>query len=337
VTELPRSGAPRPTVVVTTSYPEFPGDAQGHFVGSEVERLSEAGPVIVLAPGRARRPLGGEQVESLGGGTAFGFPGALARLRQRPWRAAAATSFVTRALGWLRAHPDRARLIAHFLVPCGVPIATRARPTPGGYAEIVVHGSDARLVASAPIGRAWLGRELSRAGARLRFVSSELMELVLGALPKEYRAVLEARCRVEPCAITVTSGLSRNPARQRLGIAADARTAVIVSRLVPSKRVHVALEACRRVPGLVAIVVGDGPERASLSRRFPGAVFTGQIERTRALEYIAAADVLVSASLAEGAPSVVREARALGTEVVCLAAGDVRSWAELDPGIHVVG
>ena len=97
------------------------------------------------------------------------------------------------------------------------------------------------------------------------------------------------------------------------------------------------LYVCERVPELLAIVVGEGPERASLERRFPRARFVGHVPRPRALAYVAAANVLVSASLLEGAPTVVREARALGTEVVCLPAGDLRAWAATDPGLHVVG
>jgi glycosyltransferase involved in cell wall biosynthesis len=122
----------------------------------------------------------------------------------------------------------------------------------------------------------------------------------------------------------------------RVGIRPDARVAVIVARLVPGKRVDVALEACRRVPNLQTIVLGDGPERDALARRFPSASFLGHVERSIALAYLSAANVLVSASLLEGAPTVVREARALGTDVVCLPAGDVARWAESDPGIHVV-
>ncbi len=323
-------------VVVTTSYPEHPGDAQGHFVAAEVQRLTDEGPVTVLAPGRARQPLGDERIVSLGGSSAFGFPGALARLRQAPWRAVAAASFVARADAWLRrAEPPR-RLIAHFLLPCGVPLATRHAGAATDL-ELVVHGSDARLFAALPRpASAWIARELMRRRPRLRFVSSELLQLVLGRLTPAQRHVLEPLSRIEPCAIQVPGGLSRAGARERLGVAPDARLAVVVARLVPGKRVDVALEACRRVPGLRAVVVGDGPERANLERRFPDARFVGQLERPRALTWVAAADALVSASLLEGAPTVVREARALGTQVVCLEAGDVRRWAETDRGIHVV-
>jgi teichuronic acid biosynthesis glycosyltransferase TuaC len=322
--------------VVTTSYPEHAGDAQGHFVAAEVRRLCELGGVTVLAPGRKQRSLAGERVVGLGGGDAFGFPGALERLRAEPLRWLEAGKFVASAIAWLRRAPAPTRLIAHFLLPCGVPIATRGlRADAASELELVIHGSDARLFAQLPLGQRWLGQELIRARARLRFVSTELQQLVLGNLPAEARAILETRSCVEPCAIDVSSVLSRDRARRLLDISSARRVAVVVARLVERKRVQVALEACERVVGLESIVVGDGPERESLMRRFPNARFVGHVERPLALAYVAAADVLVSASLHEGAPTVVREARALGTPVVCLEAGDVRSWAAADAGIHV--
>lgn len=321
-------------VVLTTSYPNHHGDAEGHFVGAEVRRLCRTGAdVTVLAPGRGRSPLYGERVVSLGGGDAFGFPGAVARLRRDPRRLLGAAALTARALAWLRrASPDQ--VIAHFLLPCGVPIATRGLRARTEL-EIVVHGSDARLFARLPLKGA-LGRELVHSGASLRFVSSELSQLVLGCLPARERALLAPRCRVEPAAMDVESVPDKASARTQLGLAATSKLAVIVARLVPGKRVDVALEACTRVRQLHSIVIGDGPERLELERRFPHARFVGHVERPVALAYIAAADVLVSASLREGAPTVVREARALGTPVVCLAAGDVAKWAESDPGIDVI-
>lgn len=324
-------------VVVTTSYPEYEGDAQGHFVASEVRKLTLPGDdVTVLAPGVGRRALGDETVVSLGGGDAFGFPGALARLRENPLRALSATQFVRNAWRWLEREPKPTRLIAHFLLPCGVPLATRG-VSARCEREIVVHGSDARLFAALPLGQRLLGAELVRSGARLRFASSELERLVLGGLSGAQRQHLQPFCRVEPCSIDVPAPLTRKSARQSLGITEQAWLAVVVARLVPGKRVHVALEACARVKNLDCVVVGDGPERAELMRRYPSARFVGQVPRPTALSYLAAADALVSASLQEGAPTVVREARALGTQVVCLNAGDVARWAERDAGIHVVG
>jgi glycosyltransferase involved in cell wall biosynthesis len=272
---------------------------------------------------------------SLGGGAAFGFPGALARLKAGPWRALSAATFVARARYWLSRAPHPERLFAHFLLPCGVPIAT-GRPRVGTQVEVVVHGSDARLYAASPArARAWIVGELLRHRASLRFVSTELMEVVLSGAASLQREALRPRCRVEPCAIDVPRELSRARARALLGWSSEP-LAVIVARLVRGKRVHVALEACRRVPRLRAVVVGDGPERRELERAYPEATFVGHVDRARALAWLAAADVLVSASRLEGAPTVVREARALGTAVVCLEAGDLRLWSESDPGIHVV-
>ncbi len=324
-------------VVVTTSYPQNADDAQGHFVAAEVRALTRNAEVTVLAPGRARPALGDERVVSLGGDEAFGFPGALARLRARPLRALAAAQFTLNAVAWLRRRPAPDALVAHFLLPCGVPIATRGLlPHASTQLDVVVHGSDARLFAQLPGGQAWLGRELLRAGAELRFVSEELRSLVLGALPERQRLALSRRSRVEPCAIDTSGVPARRLARAALGFAEQRRLAVVVSRLVTSKRVEVALQACALIPNLETVVVGDGPERSRLARTFPQARFVGHTGRRAALTYIAAADVLVCASRAEGAPSVVREARALGTEVVCLQAGDLALWAERDPGLHVV-
>jgi glycosyltransferase involved in cell wall biosynthesis len=321
-------------VVVTTSYPKRAGDAEGHFVAAEVRRLCQGDTVTVLAPGSNRPSLFGERVVSLGGGEAFGFPGALERLRQRPWHTASAAQFCWSATRWLQRRAPR-RVVAHFLLPCAFPIATYGLAGRGEL-EVVIHGSDARLFARLPRGHGLIGAQLVRARAQLRFVSAELYELVLARLPEEQRAKLAPCASVAPAALDVDGVPARAAARGRLGLESQAKVAVVVARLVPGKRVDVALEACRRVKSLRTIVLGDGPELSQLKARFPEARFVGHVERPVALSYISAADVLVSASLHEGAPSVVREARALGTDVVCLAAGDLQTWAENDAGIHVV-
>jgi glycosyltransferase involved in cell wall biosynthesis len=84
-------------------------------------------------------------------------------------------------------------------------------------------------------------------------------------------------------------------------------------------------------------VVGDGPERATLQQRYPNVRFVGHLRRDRALTWIAAADLLLSASRQEGSPTVVREARALGVPVVATRAGDLEAWSRNDSGIVVVG
>jgi glycosyltransferase involved in cell wall biosynthesis len=169
-------------------------------------------------------------------------------------------------------------------------------------------------------------------GARFRFVSERLRE----ALCREADARLEEASRVELPPLDLSLAPSRSSARSMLGIARAERLAVIVSRLVADKRVDLALAAANGVGFDQVVVVGDGPERQRLQRAFPSATFLGKLPRAGALAWLSAADVLVSASPAEGAPTVIREARALGVPVVAVAAGDLRRWAALDPKIHVV-
>lgn len=318
---------PRDCVVVTTSFPAGPGDPSGHFVAAEVRRRRAAGErVIVLAPRTSREPSDDPDVHWLPAGDAFGWPGALARLRERPSRLLGVVRFVVAARRELARRPGVEHVIAHFVVPCAWPIASgRAR------LEVVAHGSDVRLIERLP---APLRRLIARslAGAEVRCVSEELrarLERALAPLPL-------ARVRVEPIALELGTVETRREARATLGVNAETRLFVIVARLIAEKRVAVALRAAALVPGALAVVVGDGPERARLEREFPGVRFVGRAPRAEALRWIAAADLLLSASILEGAPSVVREARALGTRVVALAAGDVRAWSGRDPGLHVL-
>jgi glycosyltransferase involved in cell wall biosynthesis len=331
------SGAPRRrVVVVTTSYPTHPGDPSGHFVAAEAHDLVRSGRrVTVLAPAVRgavhphREERDGVEIRWLGAGTAFGWPGALARLGARPWRVAGAARFVLAARRALGELTDAERIVAHFLVPSAFPIATVAPRTP---LEIVVHGSDLRVVERLPaVVRRHLAQSL--AASELRFVSDELRERAGRALGPE----LLRRARVAPSPLECHGAGDRSAARRELGLEPDARLVVIVARLVASKRGERALRAARLVPGARAVVVGDGPERARLERLFPEAHFVGQLARPQALAWIAAADVLLSASEREGAPSVVREARALGTRVVAARSGDLETWSRRDPGLSVLG
>jgi glycosyltransferase involved in cell wall biosynthesis len=319
--------------VVTTSFPRHPDDPAGHFVRAEVEPLRARGhEVMVLAPQPAEGAVEAEPgVRWLPGGRAFGFPGALARLRRKPLRAGfGAVRFVfaaRRAIAELA--PDK--IIAHFLVPSAWPIA-RARGAGTPELEVVAHGSDVRLVARLPRHvRARIASSL--AGADVRCVSEELRQELARALGPS----IGRRIRVESSPLELPARLTRPGARALLGLGPDERIVLVIGRLIASKRADSALRAARAVPGARVVVVGDGPERRVLERSFPEALFVGQLGRRRALAWIAAADLLLSASREEGAPSVVREARALGTPVVAVAAGDLERWSQDDAELWVVG
>ena len=318
--------------VVTTSYPRSRGDPAGHFVASEVAELARRGhELTVIAPGRGVCAFDdGSRIVRISDGGVFGWPGALERLREKPWRASGALRFAHGARRALREHGPFDRVIAHWIVPCGFPISLT-----GGARELelVAHGGDVRLLLALPraLRRSIVERLLAK-GARFRFVSAALRdELVSGT-----SSALARASSVAPCPIHLGSVPSRRAARERLGLDTAERLAVISGRLVPSKRTRVALEALMLVPELRVVVVGDGPERRKLEARFERVSFVGQLPRPEALSVIAAADVVVSASRDEGAPSVVREARALGVPVVAARSGDLAAWAARDGGLYVV-
>jgi len=320
---------------VTTSYPTSPGDPSGHFVETEARLRARAGDdVVVLAPlpSRAAAPprdvaSSRVHVEWLAGGDAFGWPGALPRLRDEPLRAIAAARFVAGARRAVRRLGAFDQVVAHFVLPSAWPVAVRAR----GAMEVVAHGSDVKLVERLPrAARVAIALALLSRGARFRFVSEDLRARFAGATTPAIYGV----SRVAPCAICVEDAPTRDDARARFGVG-DERLGVVVGRLITSK------DPLRAV-GLAAletdrvVVVGDGPLYAEVRRAHPGVRLVGRVARPEALAWIAAADLLVSASREEGASTVVREARALGTPVLAVPAGDIAEQALRDPGIRLV-
>jgi glycosyltransferase involved in cell wall biosynthesis len=322
--------------VVTTSYPRHAGDAAGHFVRAEVDALASLDHrVTVLAPGSGYESSRNVTVLGVPDGDAFGWPGALPRFRSNPLRLLGAARFVKNAREALWELGPLDRVIAHWLVPSAYPIALAA---PLGIPlEVVAHGSDVRLLTKSPRGmrhailQALLPRVLS-----IRFVSEQLRTALSNSVDAHVARLLATRSRVEPAPLVLGPARERVLTRAKLGLVPDVRYCLIVARLVPEKRVHVALAALQLLPEVEVLVVGDGPELPRLRAEFPSVRFLGRLPRPEALDYVSAADVVVSVSRSEGAPSVVREARALGTTVVSVDVGDVARWAETDPGIWLV-
>lgn len=298
-------------------------------MATEAEDLCAAGhDVTVIAPGSATTAGGmSPRVLRVNGRGLFGPPGALARVRTNPLRARGALVFTLEARRLLQSHGPFDRVIAHWLIPCAWPIAIGV----ARELEAVAHGSDVRLLCALPGPlRRHVVRGLVRAGVTVRCVSESLrQELIAGTTP-----ALRALTRVEPSPIRIPPpAQARDSLRARLGVAPSARLAVVVARLVPGKRVSVALDAVAHLPAVEVVVIGGGPLLPDLRAQFPQVRFTGELPRSQTLEWIAAANVLVSASLLEGAPTVVREARALGVPVVASTAGDLSLWAETDSAL----
>lgn len=320
---------------VTTSYPRHEDDPSGHFVQTEARRRAGRGEtVVVLAPGPGADTgdgNGGVRTLWLRGGEAFGSPGALARLRERPARAVAAAHFAIAARRTLTRLGPLDRIVAHWLVPSAFPIAL-GRAHARVPLEVVIHGTDVSVFERLPaVLRRRIASALAARGAAFRCVSEDLRERLGRAAP-----ALLSSCRVEAAPIDLDGAPARAAARIRLGIAPEERLAVVACRLVPSKRPDVAVRLALSRGSSRVVLLGDGPLWDDVWSADPRVRSLGRRPRSETLAWIAASDLVVSASRREGAPTVVREARALGVPVLAVPAGDLRAWAAADPGIELI-
>lgn len=107
--------------------------------------------------------------------------------------------------------------------------------------------------------------------------------------------------------------------RFSVGVPGDAL--LLVTELVPHKRVDVALEAARRV-SIPIQVVGAGPAYASLHEAYPEATFLGRVGDEELAGLYASARAVVITSVEEFGITAV-EAQAAGRPVVAAGAGGV--------------
>ncbi|MDI1481290.1 glycosyltransferase family 4 protein [Polyangium sp. y55x31] len=332
-------------LVITTSYPASDADPSGHFVRTEARALARQGhEVHVVAPGGSpfdestQDPaVASLHVHPAGGGALFGWPGAIDRARRSPARLLHALPFAVAARARASAIGPVDRAIAHWIVPSAVPLLL-GFPAP---LEVVGHGADVRLLCAMPAAaRLFIVRSLLDRDASFRFAATTSLDALSRTLPAPLAARLERASRIEPVLLDLPDVTTRAHAlRAALDPHPSADKLIVTAgRLVPGKRVDLAIEAATSA-SMSIVIVGDGPLRAELEAlaraRRTTAHFVGLVPRDEALAWIAAADVLLHASAEEAAPTVVREARALGVPVVACAAGDVAVWARHDPGLVV--
>lgn len=225
---MPRCPRPRPpdarpvrVCVLTTSYPRFPGDAAGAFVGELVSHARAAGvEVEVVSPADFRHP-----------GLALG-SGVLANLRARPWRALALPLFLAEfALAARRGASDADVVHAHW-IPSGLPALATGRPF-----LVQLWGSDVELAR-----RSRLPARLLLRRARAVVVASEFLG--------EQARLLGARVvRVVPYGIEAPEVVARPDSPPHV---------LYAGRLSEEKGILEFLEASEGMP---RVIVGDGPLR----------------------------------------------------------------------------
>src|SRR4051812_23790719 len=294
-------------VMVTTSYPRFPGDSVGTFMEPIAKGVAARGhEVHIVAPWHPRLTRGRSEdgvffhffhyapVPAL---NVFGYAAGLqadVRLKHTAWIAAP----LALASGWFKAmrvaQKRRATVMhGHWVVPGGA-IAAAARPA----LPLVVslHGSDVYVAERTPPARAAARRVFHRAGA-VTACSEDLARraVSLGAASDRLEVVpygVDAE-RFRP------NAAARGVLRERLRIAEDRPLIVAAGRLVRKKGFEYLLEAMASVPGADLAIAGAGDLDAELRARAAGAGverrvhFLGDVGQPEVAEWFAAADVIV--------------------------------------------
>ena len=337
-------------VMVTSSYPRFPGDSVGTFMEPIATSIAARGhQVHVVAPwhpaiDRPRTDRGVHlhfykyaPVRSL---NVFGYAASMHGDVSLRGAAYAATP-VALAAGWWTARQVARRYNAsimhgHWVVPGGV---TAAMAAPAVPLVISLHGSDVFVAERLVLARAAARMAFRRAG----FVTACSADLAVRAI-----AIGADPERTSVVPYGVDAGRFRPDAgarvarREQLGAGADTLLIVAAGRLVRKKGFEYLVDALAHVPGARLAVAGEGSLRNELEqrardRRVADRIhFLGNRSQDDVAALFSAADLIVTPSVrddsgnVDGLPNVVMEALASGTALVTTEAGGIGAVVEND-------
>lgn len=338
-------------VMVTSSYPRYPGDNVGSFMepiaksvaarGHEVHIVAPWHPAVTRASVEGGVHFHFYRYAPVAALNVFGYAAALhadVRLRGAAYLAAP----LALAAGWRTArrvarHYRATIMHGHWVVPGG-PVAALAAPR----LPLVVslHGSDVYVAETVALARAVARKVFQRADA-VTACSADLgrRAVALGADPARVEVVPygvdAARFRPDPRA--------RAKRRAELGIAAGATVVFTAGRLVRKKGFEYLIDAMARLPqdsDVRLIIAGAGDLDAELRARAAAAPlgarvrFLGNIPQDEVAAWLATADIVAIPSVrddsgnVDGLPNIVMETLASGTPLVSTPAGGIATVVE---------
>jgi glycosyltransferase involved in cell wall biosynthesis len=335
-------------VMVTTSYPRFPGDSVGTFMepiarsvaarGHEVHVVAPWHPLVTRRPEEDGVRFHFYRYAPLRSLNVFGYAAAMradVSLRAAAYIAAP----LALAAGWRASRVVARRhhatvMHGHWVIPGGI---TAALAAPGLPLVVSLHGSDVYVAERLPPARTAARQAFARAG----FVTACSDDLARRAVALGASA---DRIETVPYGVdTVRFGPDaavRAVRRKELGISESAPLCVAAGRLVHKKGFEYLIDAVTVIPEIVLAIAGAGTlERALRSQAEAKGVggrirFLGNQPQDKVGEYFAAADVICAPSIrddggnVDGLPNVVLEAMASGTALVTTAAGGIGSVVE---------
>ncbi len=328
-------------VLITTSYPRFPGDGVGSFMEPIAKGLVARGHAVhVVAPWHPAVMRGAVEdgvhfhffkyapTASL---SVFGYAiGLQADTALKP--AAWAVAPLAVVSGWRTARRVAAQITAtvihaHWVIPGGV-LGALAR----GRRPLVVsaHGSDVFVAERVGLARQ-AARAVLRRAAWVTACSDDLRQraVALGAPPDRIETV--------PYGVDTTrfapNAVARQAVRARLGVG-ETPLVVAAGRLVSKKGFEYLVDAAaalhRRHPAIRVAIAGEGDLAGELAARAagtPALLFLGRQDQDEIARLAAAADVVVVPSVrdaagnVDGLPNIALEAMATATPVVATRVG----------------
>ena len=335
-------------VMVTTSYPRFPGDSVGTIMEPIARSVAARGhEVHIVAPWHPLVSRADEEngirfhfyryapVPSL---NVFGYAAAM-RADVRLRAAAYVAAPLALAAGWHAARTvarrHRATIMhGHWVIPGGVTAAVAAPQLP---LVVSLHGSDVFVAETFGPARLAARRVFRRAG----FVTACSDDLARRAIALGADAT---RLETVPYGVDIArfhpDPAARAARRQELGVAEGVPLVVAAGRLVRKKGFEFLIDALAGTPGIVAAIAGEGTLAGELRRQAQTAGiadrvrFLGNQPQDRVGAYFAAADLICVPSVrdnsgnVDGLPNVVLEALASGTPLLTTAAGGIGSVVE---------
>jgi glycosyltransferase involved in cell wall biosynthesis len=320
-------------LMVSSSYPKYPGDVTAPFIESIARAVAARGHAVeVLVPHHPdlRRPPG-EPVRVVSYAYAprerwnlWGYAQSLeSDVRVRPGvylLAPLVALSLRRALSALLSERRYDVVHAHWVVPNAALVVdiVRAHRVPF---VVSVHGSDVFL-AERSRAAGVLARTALEAAGRITACSEDLRRrtVALGAP--------ESRTRTVPYGVDTSAPVAPPCAamRQRLGAPPGARLVLALGRLVEKKGLAPLVEAAAGLHDVHVAIAGAGDLREPLRRRAEElrapVSLVGAIEHTEVPAALAAADVVAVPSVVDragnvdGLPNVLLEAMAAGRAVV---------------------
>jgi glycosyltransferase involved in cell wall biosynthesis len=321
-------------LMITSSYPKFPGDVTAPFIESIAHGVAARGHAVdVLLPHHPQfRRAAGEPVRFFTYRYApredwslWGYAQSMhsdVRVRRRVYLLAPLVALALRETLGTRLLAERYDVVhAHWVIPNAALVADMVR-SHGTPFVVSLHGSDVFVAERQRLVGGIARATLAAAGA-VTACSDDLRRraLLLGAPA--------ARTRTIPYGVDVhafSPETPRDEIRARLGVAADAFLIVAVGRLVEKKGFGDLIEAAARTGGVRVVIAGDGDLRSTLAAQARAlhapVTLAGALDRATVAQALAAADAVVVPSVVDragnvdGLPNVLLEGLAAGRPVV---------------------